>query len=64
MANYNNWTFAQSDWTATYNDSFLTLGLGEYTQYQAAYMANEVMYGFTQDIDGKNYVGLNMFGFG
>jgi hypothetical protein len=64
MANYNNWTFADPDWTATYNTSTLGLGTGDYDYYSSIYADGVYFIGETNLIGETDYVIMTAFGFG
>jgi len=64
MTSYNNWTFAEPDWTPTYTTSTIGLGLGSYGVYNDYGSAGELFQNYTVKINGTEYFNMTAFGFG
>lgn len=64
MANYNNWTWAQSNWTATYTQSTLYMGSNSYDDYIDAFYSGFYFYGDSVMVGNLEYQTLHKFGFG
>lgn len=64
MANYNSWTFAQSNWTALVTKSVLEVGYGDYSAYDDAYNADLYVYAYSESYEDELYTELTLFGFG
>lgn len=67
MANFNNWTFAQSDWVATYAQSSIGINSPQIDEHYYNLFDNGYYleaYGYANPANGLVYQSLSIFGFG